>query len=132
MVGDSGYPNAASSLTGSNCSNIVYGNEAYNFSNWDNSSELNHHDGIHTWANQNGSKYYVCVISNYIHGSLSSSGAYFGGGYYIESTTAGGVAANNIVDSSSLPRTHVTRERSAQLTEQAQPTAVERLLSTTR
>lgn len=101
VVGDSGYPNAASFLSGSNCSNIVYGNEAYNFSNWDNSSDLNHHDGIHTWANQNGSSYYVCVISNYIHGSLSSSGAYFGGGYYIESTTAGGVAANNIVDSSS-------------------------------
>jgi hypothetical protein len=103
VVGDSAYPNAASFLTGSNCSNIVYGNEAYNFSNWDNSADLNHHDGIHTWANQNGSSYYVCVISNYIHGSLSSSGAYFGGGYYIESTTAGGVAANNIVDSSSSP-----------------------------
>jgi hypothetical protein len=101
VVGDSGYPNTASFLTGSNCSNIVYANEAYNFSNWDNLSDLNHHDGIHTWANQNGSSYYVCVISNYIHGSLSSAGAYFGGGYYIESTTANGVAANNIVDSSS-------------------------------
>lgn len=85
--------------SGSNCSNGIYGNTIYNFSNWDDAEDDNHHDGIHTWANNApGSHYYVCVYSNYIYGAW---GATDNTGIAMESDEISSAIFNNLIVPSS-------------------------------
>ena len=54
--------------------NLLYGNEIYDFANWDTTSDAYHHDGIFlTGGNNVGQATHNDIYNNYVHGTGGSS-----------------------------------------------------------
>jgi hypothetical protein len=71
------------SITGA----YVYGNHAYNFANWDDSNNNNHHDGVHVFDFANGAMSQVYVYNNKFDGNW---GTHNNAAIYIEAADQGG------------------------------------------
>jgi len=80
---------------GSSNGNMICQNTIYDGGNWDDNGDENHHDGIHTWANNAPtSNYYVMISDNYIYGNW---GADMGSLIYIESDEQAIPVVNNVL-----------------------------------
>lgn len=60
-----GDGNTNAVMTGTN---QVYGNTIHDGVNWDDSQDVNHHDGIHVWTAHPGSTVSIQVFNNFIYG----------------------------------------------------------------
>jgi hypothetical protein len=100
----------ASLGSGSTISGVsIYGNIIHSFNMWDNTASLNHHDGIHVWADGSaGSSLLIDgleIYNNYIYGNFGSTAT---AGIYVEETNASSSAVidnvkifNNVIANSS-------------------------------
>lgn len=79
---------------GSTGSGTIYGNNISNMSNWDDAGDVNHHDGIHDWANFTGSSYTLRIYNNYLYGN---GGANFNSWIAIEANGIGSTVFNNVI-----------------------------------
>jgi hypothetical protein len=87
VFGDAG---AGDTGTGS-----IFGNDISNMQNWDDAGDYNHHDGVHTWANNTGSSYTVQIYNNYLHGN---GGHNFNAWLGIEANAKNSTLFNNTVN----------------------------------
>jgi hypothetical protein len=94
---------------GSTVSSVsVHDNVIHDFNLWDNAADLNHHDGVHAWADGAagaGVKISgIQIYNNYVYGNF---GAFATAGIYVEETDGGGAAItgtqvfNNVVNNNS-------------------------------
>ena len=72
----------------------IFGNDISSMQNWDDNADTNHHDGIHTWANNTGSSYTLNVYGNYFHGD---GGVHFNAWIGIEAASVNSNFYNNLV-----------------------------------
>ena len=84
----------ASATCGGGNGNMICQNTIYDGGNWDDIGDANHHDGIHTWANNGASSYYVIIDGNHIYGNWGDN---MGSLVYCESNEQAIPIINNLL-----------------------------------